>query len=475
MQPGLSRRHLHHHFANWPYVARIMRGQVLSLREKEFVEASRSLGASNWRIIFREILPNLVAPIIVYATLFIPTNILFEAALSFLGVGVQPPSPRWGKMLADATEIFDTAWWYMLFPGIALLLTVLAFNLARRRPAGRAQPEGAAVVSRTRLLHPPCNRRKDAPCVGPWGHVSAAVCRGLALAWPRAAATTRGAGEQERRSCQARRRRARRAARSPSLCGRRRRLHRPRPGVLLSRATWSRRRPSARRCWQPVDDATKTEPDLAESPPEVSERRQDPDGEDQAGHQVLPARESRGHVQGRQVRDRARFLQRPSTTATPASTTATSWARRSARSRASRDPGHPDADDSTVVFKLNPKAGGSAPVARWRVVVLPLSARCRRSTPRSSTRRSRRPTASTRSPPGLHDPEQRLRQGDRLPVGQADPPRAQPELVAGHRLHAPPTSTRSRSSRATTTPRSWAARSCPAEHGERRLRRRRPR
>ena len=77
--------------ANSPYVARIIRGQVLSLREKEFVEASRSLGASNWRIMFREILPNLVAPIIVYATLFIPANILLEAALSFLGVGVQPP------------------------------------------------------------------------------------------------------------------------------------------------------------------------------------------------------------------------------------------------------------------------------------------------------------------------------------------------------------------------------------------------
>jgi peptide/nickel transport system permease protein len=116
-------------FVNWTYIARIIRGQVLSLREKEFVEASRSLGASNFRIIFRELLPNLVAPIIVYSTLIIPQNILFEAALSFLGVGVQPPNPSWGAMLADATEIFDTAWWYMVFPGAALLLTVLAFNL----------------------------------------------------------------------------------------------------------------------------------------------------------------------------------------------------------------------------------------------------------------------------------------------------------------------------------------------------------
>jgi peptide/nickel transport system permease protein len=102
---------------------------VLTLREKEFVEAARSLGASHTRILFRELLPNLVAPIIVYSTLVIPQNILFEAALSFLGVGVQPPNASWGAMIADATEIFDTAWWYMVFPGAALLLTVLAFNL----------------------------------------------------------------------------------------------------------------------------------------------------------------------------------------------------------------------------------------------------------------------------------------------------------------------------------------------------------
>lgn len=114
---------------NWTYIARIIRGQVLSMREKEFVDAARSLGASNSRIIFREILPNLIAPIIVYSTLVIPQNILFEASLSFLGVGIQPPNASWGQMLADATTIFDSAWWYMVFPGAALLLTVLAFNL----------------------------------------------------------------------------------------------------------------------------------------------------------------------------------------------------------------------------------------------------------------------------------------------------------------------------------------------------------
>lgn len=116
-------------FAQWPYLARLIRGQVLSLREKEFVEAARSLGASDSRIIFRHILPNLVAPITVYATLLIPANVLFEAALAFLGVGVQPPTASWGAMLEDATSTFSTAWWYMTYPGLALLLTVLAFNL----------------------------------------------------------------------------------------------------------------------------------------------------------------------------------------------------------------------------------------------------------------------------------------------------------------------------------------------------------
>jgi peptide/nickel transport system permease protein len=116
-------------FANWPYVARLVRGQVLSLREKEFVESARSLGASGPRIMFREILPNLVAPIIVYASLVIPQNILFEAALSFLNVGVQFPAASWGDMLSNATPIFYSAWWFMLFPGLALLITVLAFNL----------------------------------------------------------------------------------------------------------------------------------------------------------------------------------------------------------------------------------------------------------------------------------------------------------------------------------------------------------
>jgi peptide/nickel transport system permease protein len=116
-------------FTSWTYMARIIRGQVLSMREKEFIEAARSIGASHTRIIFKEVLPNLMAPIIVYASILVPQVILYEAALSFLGVGVQPPTASWGQMLSDATPIFADAWWYMFFPGVALLLTVLAFNL----------------------------------------------------------------------------------------------------------------------------------------------------------------------------------------------------------------------------------------------------------------------------------------------------------------------------------------------------------
>ena len=115
----------------WPYIARIVRSTTLSLREKEFVEAARSLGASNTRIIFREILPNLVAPITIWATLLIPSNILFEAALSFLGLGVPVTTPSWGSALSEAAAggLYRDAPWMMIFPGIFLVLTTLAFNL----------------------------------------------------------------------------------------------------------------------------------------------------------------------------------------------------------------------------------------------------------------------------------------------------------------------------------------------------------
>jgi peptide/nickel transport system permease protein len=113
----------------WPYIGRIVRGQVLSMREREFVEASRSLGARGPRILFRELLPNLLAPILVYATLIIPQNILTEAALSFLGVGVIPPTPSWGSMLSDAIQWYTIDPMFMVVPGVAIFLTVLSFNL----------------------------------------------------------------------------------------------------------------------------------------------------------------------------------------------------------------------------------------------------------------------------------------------------------------------------------------------------------
>jgi peptide/nickel transport system permease protein len=116
-------------FFNWPYMGRIVRGQTLSLREREFVEASRSMGARGPFILFRELLPNLVAPILVYSTLLIPTNILFEAALSFLGVGISPPQASWGGMLNSAVDLFYADPEYMIVPGMAIFITVLAFNL----------------------------------------------------------------------------------------------------------------------------------------------------------------------------------------------------------------------------------------------------------------------------------------------------------------------------------------------------------
>jgi len=115
-------------FFKWPYIGRIVRGQTLSLREREYVEAARSLGARRSYILLTEMLPNLVAPILVYSTLLIPTNILFEAALSFLGVGIRPPTPSWGGMLSDAVAYY-TQPHFMLWPGLAIFVTVLAFNL----------------------------------------------------------------------------------------------------------------------------------------------------------------------------------------------------------------------------------------------------------------------------------------------------------------------------------------------------------
>ena len=104
-------------FATWPYVARIVRGQALAIREREYVRAARALGASNTRIMFEHVLPNLLGPMVVYATLIVPVNILLEAALAFLGLGIPPPTATWGQMLADGQSYYATAVWMIAVPG----------------------------------------------------------------------------------------------------------------------------------------------------------------------------------------------------------------------------------------------------------------------------------------------------------------------------------------------------------------------
>ena len=112
-----------------PIFARVTRASALSVREETYVRASESLGASNWRLMFRHVLPNISAPIIVQTSLSLAFAILSEASLSFLGLGVQPPDPSWGRMLFDSRAFFQQAWWMSVFPGLAVFVTVLSFNL----------------------------------------------------------------------------------------------------------------------------------------------------------------------------------------------------------------------------------------------------------------------------------------------------------------------------------------------------------
>jgi len=116
-------------FFSWAGISRIVRGQTLSLKEKEYIEAARSIGAGPWRIMFIDILPNLLGPVLVLATLYIPTAVTFEATLSFLGIGIPEPAPSWGNILGEAQSFYQTSWWYVVFPAAALLITTLAFNL----------------------------------------------------------------------------------------------------------------------------------------------------------------------------------------------------------------------------------------------------------------------------------------------------------------------------------------------------------
>ena len=117
-------------FAYWTYLALVVRGQVLSLKEREFVTAARTLGVGHIKIIRKHILPHLMPTIIVYATLGIATSILLEASLSFLGIGVPLPQASWGEMISEGQQYFQSAPWLLIVPGVALILTVLAFNLA---------------------------------------------------------------------------------------------------------------------------------------------------------------------------------------------------------------------------------------------------------------------------------------------------------------------------------------------------------
>ncbi|WUH91176.1 ABC transporter permease [Streptomyces sp. NBC_00433] len=116
-------------FLGWMGLSRLLRGQVLSLREREFIEAARVTGASSWRIVRRELLPNLVTPILVQSTLMLPTFVTAEAGLSFLGVGLVEPTPDWGRMFARGAEVYQNDLTYMFFPGIAMVVFIVAFNL----------------------------------------------------------------------------------------------------------------------------------------------------------------------------------------------------------------------------------------------------------------------------------------------------------------------------------------------------------
>lgn len=116
-------------FTGWMGLARLVRGEILSLREREFVQGARALGAPDRRIMFRHILPNALVPVLVSATLGVAGAILTESGLSFLGLGVQPPTPSWGNILIDGKANIEIAWWLSVFPGLAILVTVLAYNL----------------------------------------------------------------------------------------------------------------------------------------------------------------------------------------------------------------------------------------------------------------------------------------------------------------------------------------------------------
>jgi peptide/nickel transport system permease protein len=137
-------------FFSWASVGRIVRGLTLSIREKEYIEAARAVGESNFRLMYAEVLPNLVAPLLVYTTLLIPSAISFEATLSFLGLGVVPPQASWGDMLATGVQYYQQAWWYITFPAIALLTTTVSFNLLGDSLRDALDPRGERLLAAMR-------------------------------------------------------------------------------------------------------------------------------------------------------------------------------------------------------------------------------------------------------------------------------------------------------------------------------------
>ena len=156
---------------SFTYLARIVRGQVISLKEKEYIQAARALGAGPWRIMFTDLLPNVMAQVIVYASLLIPLAIVTEAALSFLGVGVPPPAPDWGQMINDASGYYQYGyWWYLLFPSLALLITTLAFNIFGDSVRDAFDPRGGGCSSRS-LCDPVSGAQTRAGHRGAVGHL----------------------------------------------------------------------------------------------------------------------------------------------------------------------------------------------------------------------------------------------------------------------------------------------------------------
>ncbi len=147
-------------FFSWAALARIVRGQTLSIKEKEYIEAARSIGSSPLRIMFVDILPNVIAPVLVIATLLVPTAIVFEATLSYLGLGIQPPVASWGNMISDSQQFYSVAWWFLIFPAGALLLTTLAFNLLGDGVRDAIDPGTERIFAARR-------RRRTLPVEGP--------------------------------------------------------------------------------------------------------------------------------------------------------------------------------------------------------------------------------------------------------------------------------------------------------------------